>query len=162
MLAQPLVSFVVKEKPLNEAVAAIAERYDLTVVVTPQAGDAKMGFVTSRLLNVSADRALELLALQNDLRVVRKGTAFLITSREHAEGLHNEKMERERQKIELDKFRQMPPPRPEAPPPQLKGVLQPGGMGELKLDFFQPQGPNGTPLILKLDLPPQPKPVPKP
>jgi hypothetical protein len=161
-LNEPLVSFVAKEKPLNEAVAAIAERYDLTVVVTPQAGDARTGFVTARLLNLPADKAIELLAVQCDLRVVRKGTAFLITSREHAEGLHNEKMERERQKIELEKFRQMPPPRPEAPPPQLKGVLQPGGMGELKFDFIQPKGPIGAPLLLKLDFPPQPKPVPKP
>ena len=92
-LAEPLVSAVIKEKPLNEAVAQIAERFDLTVVVSPQAGDARMGFVTARLLNTPADKALELLAVQSDLRVVRKGTAFLITSREHAEGMFAEQME---------------------------------------------------------------------
>src|SRR5207244_205306 len=76
-LNEPLVSVVFKEKPLNEAVAKIAEMYDLTVIVSPQAGDAKTGFVTVRMLNTPADKALELLALQCDLRVVRRGAAFL-------------------------------------------------------------------------------------
>lgn len=112
-LAEPLVSTVIKEKPLSEAVALIAERYDLTVVVSPQAGDAKAGIVTARLLNVPADEAIELLAAQSDLRVVRKGTAFLITSREHADSLFNEQMEKERAKIDLEKFRNAPLPKPE-------------------------------------------------
>ena len=119
-LKEPLVSAVFKEKPLNEAVASLAERYDLTAIVSPQAGDARTGFITARFLNIPADRALELVALQADLRVVRKGAAFLITSREHADALFTEQMERERAKIELDKFRQMLPPRPEAPAPQAK------------------------------------------
>lgn len=119
-LKEPLVSAVFKEKPLNEAVASLAERYDLTAIVSPQAGDARTGFITARFLNIPADRALELVALQADLRVVRKGAAFLITSREHADALFTEQMERERTKIELDKFRQMLPPRPEAPAPQAK------------------------------------------
>jgi hypothetical protein len=66
-LREPLVAVSYKEKPLNEALADLAEEYDLTVVVGPQAGDARMGFVTARLLNVPADRAVELLALQADL-----------------------------------------------------------------------------------------------
>jgi hypothetical protein len=119
-LKEPLVSAVFKEKPLNEAIALIAERYDLTAIVSPQAGDARTGFVTARLLNVPADRALELVAVQADLRVVRRGAAFLITSREHADALFNETMEKERARIELEKFRLLPPPRPEAPAPQPK------------------------------------------
>ena len=133
-LKEPLVSAVFKEKPLNEAVAAIAERYDLTAIVSPQAGDGRAGFITARLLNVPADRALELLAVQADLRVVRKGAAYLITSREHADGMYQESMEKERAKIELEKFRQMPPPRPEAP---------------------QPQPKPDQPVLLKLDVVPQ-------
>jgi hypothetical protein len=117
-LKDPLVSAVFKEKPLNEAVAALAEHYDLTAIVSQQAGDARTGFITARLLNVPADRALELVALQADLRVVRKGAAFLITSREHADALFQEEIEKQRARIELDKFRQTPPPRPEAPAPQ--------------------------------------------
>jgi len=104
-LNEPLVSAVLKEKPLNEAVAKIAEMYDLTVIVAPQAADAKAGFVTARLLNVPADKALELLAIQCDLRIVRRGTAYYITSREHATELFNEKLDKERQKIEVEKLR---------------------------------------------------------
>jgi len=119
-LQEPLVSAIFKEKPLNEAIAVLAERYDLTVVVSQQAGDAKTGPVTARLLNVPADRALELLAVQSDLRVVRKGAAFLITSREHADALFSETIEKERAWIELEKFRQMPPPKPETPQPKVQ------------------------------------------
>lgn len=119
-LREPLVSAVIKEKPLNEAVAKLAEMYDLTVIVAPQAGDAKTGFVTARLLNVPADKAIELLAVQCDLRVVRKGNGFLITSRDQSNELFGEKLERERQKIELEKLREAPaaPPKPPAPEPK--------------------------------------------
>jgi hypothetical protein len=134
-LKEPLVSAVFKEKPLNEAVASIAERYDLTAIVSPQAGDARTGFVTARLLNVPADRALELIAMQADLRVVRRGAAFLITSREHADALFHETMEKERARIELEKFRQMPPPRPEAPARQGKPEVP-----LLLKDVFDPPG----------------------
>ena len=138
-LREPLVSAVIKEKPLNEAVALIAERYDLTVIVAQQAGDARTGFVTARLLNVPASRALELLAVQSDLRVVHRGAEFLITSREHADALFSERIEKERARIELEKFRQAPPPRPDAP--RLKG---------------------DQPLLLKFDVAPAPKTPPKP
>ena len=104
-LSEPLVSGIFKEKPLNEAVAKIAEMYDLNVVISPQAGDAKTGLVAARMLNVPADKALELLADQADLRVVRRGTTYLITSKGHANTLFEEYMIRERQKIELEKLR---------------------------------------------------------
>jgi hypothetical protein len=144
----PLVSLVVKEKPLNEAVATLAERYDLTVVVAPQAGDAKTSFVTARVLNVAADDALELLAIQADLRVMRKGNAFLITSRDHANELFGEKLEKERQQIELDKLRTAPPPRP-APEPKLDFQVVPPGV-------FQLNGPGGG--IIPLQIKPEVKP----
>jgi hypothetical protein len=150
--ALPLVSLVVKEKPLNEAVALIAERYDLAVVVAPQAGDAKTGFVNARMMNLPAADALELLAIQSDLRVVRKGNAFLITSRDHANELFAEKLEKERQQIELDKFRAAPPPRPQ---PEPKNDFQiPPGLG------FQLNGP-GYPLKIKPDLRVNGKPNPR-
>lgn len=117
ILAQPLVSAVIKEKPLNEAVAAVAEEFDLTVVVAPQAADNRTGFVSARLLNVPADRALELLAVQADLRVVKRGNAFLVTSRDHANALADEAVEAERRKAEVKQLRtQGPPPPPPAPP----------------------------------------------
>jgi hypothetical protein len=101
----PLVCGIYKEKPLNEAVADLAEEYDLTVVVSPQAGDNKAAFVTARLLNVPADDALELLAAQADLRVVRQGNAYLITSADQANGLFDEKLERERKRNEVDRLK---------------------------------------------------------
>lgn len=121
-LKEPLVSMIFKEKAFNEAVAELAEEYDLTVVVAPQSGDARTGFVTARLLNVPADKALELLAIQCDLRVVRKGNAFLISNRDHVNEMFGERLEKERQKIEVEKLRQAPaapePPKPaEAPKP---------------------------------------------
>ncbi|MDB5311756.1 MAG: hypothetical protein JWO38_5958 [Gemmataceae bacterium] len=123
-LPHPLVSAIYREKPLNEAVADLAAEYDLTVIVSPQAGDNKTGFVTARLLNVPADEALELLAVQADLRVVRKGAAFLITGKDHANELFGERLDHERQKIEVDRLRfapptPQPPPAPVAPAPAI-------------------------------------------
>jgi hypothetical protein len=118
-LAQPLVSMIFKERPLNEAVAELAEEYNLTVIVSPQSADARTGFVTARLLNTPADKALELLTLQCDLRIVRKANTFLITSRDHANDLFNEHMDRERNKIELEKLR-LAPPMQQQPQPQLQ------------------------------------------
>jgi len=125
-LAQPLVSMIFKEKPFNEAVAELAEEYNLTVIVSPQSGDARTGFVTARLLNTPADKALELLALQCDLRIVKKANTFMITSRDHANEMFNERMEHERAKIELEKFRAMPlmPPQPQ-PQPQPQPIPNP-------------------------------------
>lgn len=100
-LAQPLVSAVFKEVPLNDAVAKIAEIYDLTAIVSPLVGDLKTEPITARLLNVPLEQALELLAVQRDLRVVRKGNAFLVTTKEQADELLNEELDKARQKIEL-------------------------------------------------------------
>ncbi|HYH64442.1 MAG TPA: hypothetical protein VD866_07065 [Urbifossiella sp.] len=105
MAAQPLVSAVVKNMALSAALDDLAADHDLTVILSPQAGDQKAAFVTARLLNVPADKAIELLALQADLRVVRRGPAFLVTTKEHADGLFNERHERERQKLELENMR---------------------------------------------------------
>jgi len=129
-LTHPLVSAVLKEKPLNEAVALLAERYDLSVVIAPQSGDARTGFVTARRKTQPPEIALELLAVQCDLRVVRKGTAFLITSRDHANEMFAEKLEKERQKIEVEKFRLAPPPKPQ---PEPKPEPQPLPPLELKV-----------------------------
>jgi hypothetical protein len=119
---QPLVSAVFKERPLTEALADLAAEYDLTVVLAPQAADKKAGFVTARLLNVPADRAVELLAVQADLRVVRRGAAFLVTTKDHRDSLFNERHERARQKVELENLRNAPlggmlgqPPRANVP-----------------------------------------------
>jgi hypothetical protein len=102
-LTQPLISAIYKEKPLNEALADLAEENDLTIVVAPQAGDNKIGFVSARLLNVPADKAIELIAVQADLRVVKKANGYLITSGDHAAELFNEEIERKQKKLELER-----------------------------------------------------------
>ena len=123
-LAQPLVSAIYKEKPLNEALADLAEEFDLTIVIAPQAGDNKTGFVNARMLNVPADRAIELLALQSDLRVVKKGNAFFVTGKDHANEMFNERLEQQQRKIEVERLRNAPftpvPPAPVAPAPPAK------------------------------------------
>ena len=124
-MAQPLVSMIFKERPLNEALAELAEEYNLTVIVSPQSGDARTGFVSARLLNTPADQAIELLALQSDLRVVRKANTFIVTSRDHSNDLFNERMERERTKIDLDKLRNAPPTPPQQQPAPLQLQLIP-------------------------------------
>lgn len=113
-LKHPLVSAVYRERPLNEAVAELADLYELNVVVAPQAGDNRSGFVSARLLNVPADEALELLAVQADLRLVRKGNAYLITSPGHADGLFSEALDKERAKAELQRLKITPLPPPGA------------------------------------------------
>ncbi len=104
-LKEPLVCAIIKQKPLADAVELLASRYDLSVTITPQARDGSASVVSARLMNLPADKAIEMLAVQCELRVVRKGNAFLITSREHAKTLLAEQAETDRQKIELEKLR---------------------------------------------------------
>lgn len=104
-LKEPLVCAIIKHRPLGESIELLASRYDLSVTIAPQAGEASTSAVSARLMNLPADKAIEMLAVQCDLRVVRKGSAFLITSREHAKTLLAEQVETERQKIELERLR---------------------------------------------------------
>lgn len=118
-LSEPLVSLIVKEKPLNETVAELAKMYDLNVVISTQAGEARKATISARLLNMPADKALDVLALQADLRVVHRGAAFFITSKEHAKEINNEEAEKERQKLEIKKLRESTtPPAPPAKVPE--------------------------------------------
>jgi hypothetical protein len=105
LLKDPLVSLILKQKSLTEVVEMLAGRYDLNVVFGPQAVDATASLVTARLINVPADTALEMLAAQCGLRSIRKGNAFLITSKERAKELLTEEYEKEQRKIELAKPR---------------------------------------------------------
>ena len=107
-LSQPLVSAIYKEKPINEAFADLSEEYDLTIVLAPQAGDNKAGFVNARLLNVPADKAIEMLALQADLRVVKKGGSYFVTGKDHAHELFNEALEKKKQLLEVEQTRNAP------------------------------------------------------
>ncbi|MBX9625864.1 MAG: hypothetical protein K2X82_18840 [Gemmataceae bacterium] len=75
----PLVSVVAEDRPLADVLKELTRAYNLNLVVDRaarnQVGEAK---VSARLLNVPADTALELLAEQAGLGVVRKGNTFRI------------------------------------------------------------------------------------
>lgn len=114
----PLVSVIVKQKPLKEVVDALADEYDLGVVVSAKVGDALNQAVTARLLNVPAGQALDRLAVAADLRVVSHGGTFLITTPEHAKELAAERVERARQQVEMQRLRAFP----FVFPPNLPGI----------------------------------------
>jgi hypothetical protein len=101
----PLVSEVYKDRPLDEVVADLAEEYDLTVVVAQPVGERRTAPVSVRLFNVPADRALEMIAVQADLRVGRRGNVYLITTPEHAKALAEEEYLRNWRQLELNRPR---------------------------------------------------------
>ena len=79
-LLLPLVSVVTDNTSVAEVVRKLAGVYGLNVVFDKNVRDAAaQTMVSERLLNVPADTALELLAGQADLQVVRKGNTFRIT-----------------------------------------------------------------------------------
>jgi len=80
-ITPPLVNVVVVEKTLPTVLTELARVYDLNVVVEARVQkDLRGVVVTERLLNVPADTALELLAGQAGLSVVRKGNTFRVTA----------------------------------------------------------------------------------
>jgi hypothetical protein len=101
VLTTPLVSVVLKQKPLKDVLEEVAEQYDLNVVICPRVEQVLETPITARLLNVPADQILDRLVVPCDLRAVQQGNTFLITTREHALELFQEQMEIERQTIEL-------------------------------------------------------------
>src|SRR5262245_3640166 len=100
----PLVSEIYKAKPLDEVTAELAEEYDMNVVIAQSVGDRKTTAINVRLLNVTAEVALEAIAFQADLRVVRRGNVYLITTPEQAKTLTEEQFEFQRRLLELKKL----------------------------------------------------------
>lgn len=77
----PLVNVVVKDQPLAAVLSELARVYDLNIVLDPRTQkDARGAVLSERMLNVPADTALELLAGQAGLTVVRKGNTFRVTA----------------------------------------------------------------------------------
>lgn len=74
----PLVCVAVKDKPLGAVLKDLSRVYGLNVVVEPGVREQLNTQLTERLLNVPADTALEVLAGQAGLSVVRKGNVFRI------------------------------------------------------------------------------------
>jgi len=106
------VTGIYKERPLNEVLAEIADDHDVTILVAPQSGDARMTFINSRLLNVPIESAIELLAVQADLRVIKRKGAYLITGKDHANEMNEETHNTAMRKIELQSLRAGNQPKP--------------------------------------------------
>ena len=83
----PLVSGIVKEQPLERAIASLTETYGFTVIVAVQAAEHSKTNVSARLMNVPFPTALDVLALNAGLKVVRRENTFIVTTVEHAANL---------------------------------------------------------------------------
>jgi len=79
-LGLPLICVAAKERSLAGVFKELSTVYGLNVVVETSAREALKTAITQQLLNVPADTALELLAGQAGLAVVRKGNTFRVTS----------------------------------------------------------------------------------
>ncbi|MGL4419799.1 MAG: hypothetical protein ACRCZF_03960 [Gemmataceae bacterium] len=75
-----LVSIAVQEKPVSTALADLADLYDLSIVISPQAGERAKTAITARLLNVPVETAIETLAQQADLTVHRQGNVWIVNT----------------------------------------------------------------------------------
>jgi hypothetical protein len=118
--ASPLISMNIKGKPLKAVVEELADEYELSVVISPKVGDAMDTPVNARLLNVPSDQLLDRIVVGSELRVVRRGNTFLITTPEQAKELLAERVERARQLGELQRLRAGFPPL--FFPPNLPGI----------------------------------------
>lgn len=80
----PLVSTVVKDRSFERVVGELADTYGFTVVIAAPAADAAKAIVSARLMNVPFPTALDVLALNAGLKVVRRDNTFMVTTVEHA------------------------------------------------------------------------------
>lgn len=74
----PLVCVAADNKPLGDVLTEMARVYGLNIVLDRAARDAAKTPLTVQLLNVPADTALQLLAGQAGMEVVRKGNTFTV------------------------------------------------------------------------------------
>jgi len=79
-LSLPLVCLAVRERAFSTVLNDLSATYGLNIVVEPNSPTSSKTVLTERLLNVPADTALELLAGQVGMKVVRKGNTFRMTS----------------------------------------------------------------------------------
>jgi hypothetical protein len=76
----PIICLAVKERPITMVFDDLRRVYGLNIVVSPACKEQLKTPITVQLLNVPADTALELIAEQAELGVVRKGNTFRIIS----------------------------------------------------------------------------------
>jgi hypothetical protein len=88
-----LVHVKIKNKPLEEALDEIEIRTGVTILLAPQVGENAKTMVSAKFLNTPIDNAVSLLAEMADLKMVRKGNAYLVTTPERAELLTPKKID---------------------------------------------------------------------
>src|SRR5262249_24026809 len=82
-----IVHVVGEKRPLDELLRELAVTAHQNIVIAPQAGERGKTPITARILNARLEIALNLLADMADLQVVKRGNAWLFTSKVHAAAL---------------------------------------------------------------------------
>ena len=83
----PLVCAIIKDRHFDSVLTELADTYGFTVIIAVQAAEEAKSPVSARLMNVPFPTALEVLALNAGLRVVRRENTFIVTTVDHAANL---------------------------------------------------------------------------
>lgn len=83
----PIVHVIAEKRSMEEVLRELAITAEQNIVLAPQAGEKGKNPITARMLNVRFEIALNLLADMADLRVVKRGNVWLLTSKTHAANL---------------------------------------------------------------------------
>jgi hypothetical protein len=86
----PLIHAKYDKKPLDEALADLAERTDISIVLDTKAFEKEKPVVSARLTNTPLDTAVQLLAEMSDLRSVAIGKTLFVTTVEKAKRLEKQ------------------------------------------------------------------------
>jgi hypothetical protein len=86
----PLVHAKFDKKPLDEALAELSDRTDISIVLDVKVAEKDKPVVTARLTNTPLDTAVQLLAEMCDLRSVVTGKTIFVTSAEKAKRLEKQ------------------------------------------------------------------------
>lgn len=87
VITLPLVTMKIEAKPLSQVFDELSERTNRTIVLAPQVAEAAKAQVSAKFLNTPIDRAISMLAEMGELRMVRRGNAYLVTSVSKAKAL---------------------------------------------------------------------------
>ena len=90
----PLVYEAFSDVPLREALTSLAADCDVNIVIDARVAEKAKVKVTAEFATAPLDSAVELLADMADLKVVRLGNVYYVTSPEHAGQLKKEQQER--------------------------------------------------------------------
>lgn len=87
LVTLPLVTMKFESKSLAQTFNEISERTNTTILLAPQVAEVAKATISAKLINTPIDRAISLLAEMGELRMVRKGNAYLVTSIDRAKAI---------------------------------------------------------------------------